>query len=133
MMIAQTQNLFSSCWSQLSQWTSSIHSLQVLTNRTRKRLKNLEANLKVCSYNSYIIGIDIFLDNAHQASTHPHSLHMAICDMCMHLAAAYHTLKDCAEQKKNLSTKIETTNEKIKTKRKQLENLREELKVLGKL
>lgn len=47
------------------------------------------------------------------------------------LEAAYHTLKDCAEQKKNLSTKIETTNEKIKTKRKQLENLREELKVLG--
>ena len=45
--------------------------------------------------------------------------------------AAYHTLKDCAEQKKNLSAKIETTNEKIKTKRKQLESLREELKVLG--
>ena len=46
-------------------------------------------------------------------------------------AAAYHTLKDCAEQKGALSAKIEATNEKIRAKRKQLESLREELTVLG--
>ena len=50
----------------------------------------------------------------------------------MYHAAAYHTLKDCAEQKGALSAKIETTNEKIRAKRKQLEGLREELRILGK-
>ena len=45
--------------------------------------------------------------------------------------AAYHTLKDCAEQKGVLSAKIESTNESIRLKRKQLEGIREELRILG--
>ena len=49
----------------------------------------------------------------------------------LHSLAAYHTLKECAQQKGVLTEKIQTTNEKIKAKRKQLESLREELRVLG--
>ena len=44
---------------------------------------------------------------------------------------AYHTLKECSQQKVGLTEKIELTNEKIKAKRKELERLREELKILG--
>ena len=51
----------------------------------------------------------------------------------MHHAAAYHTLKDCAEHKAGLTKTIEETNDKIKRKRKHLEVLRGDLKVLGKM
>ena len=56
---------------------------------------------------------------------------MNIITMFMHIAA-YHTLKECAQQKGVLMEKIQVTN-KIKAKRKQLESLREELRVLGTL
>ena len=41
------------------------------------------------------------------------------------------TLSDCATQKEELQQKIEESNKKIGDKRKQMESLREELKVLG--
>ena len=47
------------------------------------------------------------------------------------LPDAYKTLKDCGEQKETLTTHIEETNDKIRNKRKHLESLREELRVLG--
>lgn len=47
------------------------------------------------------------------------------------LEASYHTLKECGEQKQELTGKMEETNERIKNKRRHLESLREELKALG--
>ena len=44
---------------------------------------------------------------------------------------AYVTLSDCANQKDELQQKIDESNEKIGNKRKQMESLREELRVLG--
>ena len=51
---------------------------------------------------------------------------------CVH-SAAYYTLKECEEVKEQLAVKISDTNYKIGDKRKHLENLRKELKVLGEL
>ncbi len=48
-------------------------------------------------------------------------------------SGAYSILKDCHEKKAELSGKIEETNGRIKLKRKHLEELREELRVLGEL
>ena len=46
-------------------------------------------------------------------------------------AEAYVTLMECAGQKEVLKEKIEESNKKIGIKRRQMEDLREELRVLG--
>ncbi len=48
-------------------------------------------------------------------------------------SGAYSILKECHEKKAELSGKIEETSGRIKLKRKHLEELREELRVLGEL
>jgi len=45
---------------------------------------------------------------------------------------AYETLKSCSEHKEDLTKTIEHTNDLIKGKRKHLEELRDEMKLLGK-
>lgn len=50
--------------------------------------------------------------------------------LCTH-AEAYVTLSECAEQKQELQEKIDESTKKIAVKRKQMEGLREELRVLG--
>ncbi|KAL5474941.1 hypothetical protein EMCRGX_G026974 [Ephydatia muelleri] len=47
------------------------------------------------------------------------------------LQEAHRLIKSCSEQKEGLVTSIDETSERIKKKRKQLEDLREELKVLS--
>ena len=47
------------------------------------------------------------------------------------LTEAYVTLSDCATQKGELQQRMEESNRKIGEKRKQMESLREELRVLG--
>ena len=46
--------------------------------------------------------------------------------------AAFHTLRECQDSKVELGTKISETRQKIGEKRKHLEDLRGELKILGK-
>ena len=48
------------------------------------------------------------------------------------MLAAYHTLRECQENKEMLGEKISETRLKIGDKRKHLEELRGELKILGK-
>ena len=47
------------------------------------------------------------------------------------ISAAYHTLRECEETKAELAKKISHSNEQISEKRKHLEELRGELKILG--
>lgn len=55
-------------------------------------------------------------------------------DLCFYfLLAAYHTLRECEENKSELTVKIDETNQRIGEKRKHLETLRGELKILGQL
>ena len=60
--------------------------------------------------------------------THPHTH----THTHSHYTEAYKTLQGCSEQKESFTKQISETEEKVKTKRKHLEDLREELKVLGK-
>lgn len=46
---------------------------------------------------------------------------------------AYHTLRQCEESKLELYVRIDNINQKIGEKRKHLEALRAELKILGQL
>ncbi len=49
----------------------------------------------------------------------------------MAVAAAYHTLRECEETKAELAQKISQSNQQVVDKRKHLEELRGELKILG--
>ncbi len=51
----------------------------------------------------------------------------------MFIVAAYHTLRECQLNKETLGEKISQTKLKIGDKRKHLEELRGELKILGEI